>query len=101
MQMMQGDAYRIPFEVADATGEPVVPEQVASIEFAVGSLVKSYPAEVEYADGAYLFPLTQQETFAMGANAPAQVRVKFASGDVVGAYLGHIDVRESLSKAVL
>mgnify|MGYP007072711021 CR=1 FL=1 len=64
-------------------------------------LQKSYPGEIGYEDGKFLFPLTQQETFRLPKLCQMQVRVKFKSGDVIGSEIKQIDVAHALSKAVL
>lgn len=99
--MMQGDAYKLPFAVTN-NGVTVVPDMVSTIEFTIGTLTRNYPDTVTYKDGWYLFPLTQEETFALAAKKqPYQVRVKFTDGSVVGASGEYINVEASLSKGVL
>ena len=101
MQIMQGDQYNIPFEISDSQGEAILPAQVESVEFSIGNMRKSYPDEVTYSGGQYLFPITQQEAFSMQNSVPVQIRVKFSNGDIVGASAGGINVAASISKAVL
>lgn len=108
MIIMQGDAYSIPIQIetesgiADAT-------TFSDVEIVIGTLAKSlleknpekkleYDAEKE----AFLFPITQNESFAMrSAIQPVQVRVKTGSGEVIGIPLGDINIVESASKEVL
>lgn len=100
--MLQGDAYNIPFVIKQ--GDTVVTDtMVSAVEIVIGPLKKTHPdGGLTYSGGEWLFALTQAETFALSAaSQPAQVRVKFTGGDVVGASLGGISVARSLSKAVL
>lgn len=101
MRILQGDQYAIPFEIEDAQGSAILPDQVESIEIVVGHLTKRYPADISYANGQYLFPLTQEDTFAMKNNNPVQIRVKFLNGDVVGTAISDVNVFKSMSKEVL
>ena len=57
------------------------------------------------ADGNFLFPLTQEETFAIQRSSQhVQIRVKFKGGatpTVIGVDVGDISVTDSISKVVL
>lgn len=77
----------------------VLPSRI--VEISLLYLQKSYPGEIGYEDGKFLFPLTQQETFRLPKLCQMQVRVKFKSGDVIGSEIKQIDVAHALSKAVL
>lgn len=99
--IMQGDAYKIPVTIT-SRGENLDVNLVDSIEMAVGSLIKAYPGELEYADEKWFFPVSQEETFALPAfQQPVQVRVKFNTGEVIGAKIGSLFVESSHSKEVL
>ena len=105
LTIMQGDQYAIPF-VGKLNGEPLDLTQIEQIEFVVGKLRKVYPGEVTADDdGTFLFPLTQEETFAFrSAMLSGQVRVKFkgvTAPEVIGLPTGFIRVLESISKEVL
>lgn len=102
--IMQGDQYAIPL-IGTQNGKPLDMDTIDEIEFVVGKLRKLYPGEVMLdEDGRFLFPLTQQETFAVQRSSQhIQIRVKF-KGDppvVVGVDVGDIYVADSISKVVL
>lgn len=102
--IMQGDQYAIPL-IGTQNGKPLDMDTVDEIEFVVGKLRKLYPGEVMLdEEGRFLFPLTQQETFAVQRSSQhVQIRVKF-KGDppvVVGVDVGDIYVADSISKVVL
>ena len=97
---MQGDEYSIPFTIT--SGDITVTDAtVDAVEIVIGHLRKSYPEDITYAAGEFLFPLTQEETMKLRGKQPAQVRVKFLDGMVLGVELEAIDVTESRSKVVL
>ncbi len=105
LTIMQGDQYAIPF-VGKLNGEPLDLTKIEQIEFVVGPLRKVYPGEVTTdEDGAFLFPLTQEETFAFKTSMlSGQVRVKFTGAtkpEVIGLPTGFIRVLDSMSREVL
>lgn len=104
LKIMQGDQYAIVF-TGSQDGKPLDMTTIDEIEFTVDRLRKTYPGDVtQDADGNFLFPLTQEETFAIQRSSQhVQIRVKF-KGDppvVVGVDVGRISVDESISKEVL
>lgn len=103
--MMQGDAYGLLIEILDAEGGIVSPAVVSNVEITVGPIKKTYASgEVSFntAEGKWVFPLTQEESFRFpAARVKAQVRVVWQNGDVEGASLGCIVVGESTSREVL
>lgn len=101
--MMQGDSYNLGIEILDSNGNLVLPADVADIEIVIGHLKKTYAkGEVKYGDDAWLFPLTQEESFSIMPSKPkGQVRVKWVSGEVTGAKFDIATVDESRSKEVL
>lgn len=101
--MMQGDSYGLSIDVLNADDEAVTPDDVSDVEITIGYLRKTYASgEVTYADGKWVFPLTQEETFRLPASrVKAQVRVVWANGNVEGTVLDPINVHESMSKEVL
>lgn len=98
--MVQGDSYNLIVTVKNQ-GKPLDVASVEKVEISLLYLQKSYPGEIGYEDGTFLFPLTQQETFRLPKICQMQVRVKFRSGDVIGSEIQQIDVAHALSKAVL
>lgn len=102
--MMQGDSYNIHIEILadDGVTDPTVFEDV---EIVIGSLVKSMAkGQISYdeSEKVFLFPLSQKETMNMPQKVTVQARVKLnGSGNVIGIDLGEIDIKKTLSKAVL
>ena len=98
--MMQGDARSLYVELLKPGDEVVTPADVADVEVTLGLLSKTYSAgQLVFADGVWIFPLTQSETLALMATVQkAQVRVRWPSGEVEGASLGRIYLGESLSR---
>ena len=103
--IMQGDQYALPFEIRTADGTAAAADTFADVEIVIGSLVKRASAgEITFSEphGAFLFPLTQAETFGMHSMpADVQIRVKTHEGDVIGTRLGPLIVEASLSGEVL
>lgn len=101
--MMQGDSYGLMIEIINMDGTPLTLEDVSDVEISVGLLRKTFAdGEVVYADGYWVFPLSQEETFKLpSGKVKAQARVVWANGGVKGCSLGDIRVKESLSKVVL
>ena len=97
MVIMQGDQYSIPFEIT-REGEPVTEEMVSCVEITIGSLCKI----AGYNNGAFYFPISQEETFAMCVgNVKVQVRVEFVTGDIIGCRCEPIEVISSISNTVM
>lgn len=101
--MMQGDSCGLSIEILNADGAAVTPDDVSNVEVTIGYLRKTYASgEITYADGKWIFPLTQEETFKFpAARVKAQVRVVWVNGNVEGTVLDSVNVRESMSKEVL
>ena len=49
----------------------------------------------------FLFPVTQEETFAFEEVESLQVRIKYNDNSVVGTNIVKFNVRDSLSKTIL
>lgn len=98
--MVQGDAYSIDITI-QSQGQSINVNSVELVEITLLNLTRSYPEEVTYSDEKFHFPITQQETFKLPPICPMQVRVKFASGDVIGSKIQMVEVAGSISKAVL
>ena len=101
----QGDAMALPVEIK-LQGQPVDIEDIELAEFYLGPFRKTYPGQVEYRaqEGLFYVPLNQQETLALpaGAAVPADLRVKFTGGDVLGTRdMEYITVYDAISREVL
>lgn len=101
--MMQGDKYSIEIEILDKDGNRVTNNSVRDVEITIGRMTKSFAkGEVEYANGLWLFPFGQEESFGLyPARTSAQVRVKWLGGEIEGATMDNIVVKESASKNIL
>ena len=101
--MMQGDSYGLMIEILNSDGMSITLEDVSDVEISVGLLRKTFAdGEVVYADGYWVFPLSQEETFKLpSGKVKAQARVVWANGVVEGVALDEVRVSESISKAVL
>ena len=108
-RIKQGDAYAIPVRVT-LDGEPLAAADLAmieSVEFMVGEDIrKVYPEDVVFddADGVFLVPVTQEETFALedGETILVDVRAAFSGGDVIGTEtMEQIKVLDALSEVEL
>ena len=101
--MMQGDSYKLGIRILNNAGSLVTPADVKDVEITIGHLRKTYMnAQLQYNDGVWLFPLSQQDTFQCWPSAvKAQVRVLWTNGVVEGKPLYGIRINESISKEVL
>ena len=100
MIFMQGDAYYIPFLFFDDDAQPITDDMLDDLEIVFGNVRKTLGA-ILYDDGAFLFPLTQEESFGMDSTVKIQARLKFKTGDVLGASLGHVVFLKSDSQEAL
>lgn len=98
--MTQGDAYNLEISITNR-GEALDVETVEQVEVTLLNLTRSYPEEVTYSNGKFLFPVAQAETFRLPPMCPMQVRVKFKGGDVIGSPAQTVNVAAALSRAVL
>lgn len=101
----QGDAYSLPVAVTlDNTAINIA--DIECVEFYIGDLRKTYPAEASFDAGSGYFyvPMTQKETFAFEADSllSLDVRVKFVGGNVMGVKrMGIVNVVDATSEEVL
>ncbi len=104
--IMQGDQYAIPFMIRDRAGTPLGRNDVENVEITIGDTRKEMKSgEIVYRedDGAFLFPISQKESFSMVMRKQrVQVRVKFPNtNEVIGKDLGDVLLTYSGSKEVL
>lgn len=101
--MMQGDGYNLGIRILNNAGNPVTPDDVSDVEITIGYLRKTYRnKEVTFAEGLWMFPVSQEETFQYpSAAVKAQVRVVWKNGIVEGKPLYGVRILESISKEVL
>ena len=98
----QGDQYSFIFKIEQCEA-PLDLEGVVLIEFTVGTLSKQWPTVVTYDEEqkVVLFPVTQEETFAMEDYEQYQVRIKYASGNIYASPINKIYIKGSLSKKII
>lgn len=103
MTIMQGDSYGIEVTLLDLENQIITPSGVEDVEIILGGIRKKYAdGGITFANDAWIFPVTQQETFSLRpVKYPFQTRVKVLTGDVVGAYIGDVTVKKSYSKGVI
>lgn len=102
MNFFQGDQYSIMFQILTCQS-PLDLTDVATIEFSLGDMVKSYPIEVEYDEDthAFLFPVTQAETFKLDGYVDYQARIKYNNGNVYGTPINKIMINNSISSNII
>ena len=100
MVLMQGNTYRLPIRIK-MNGEYLTGDDVSRVEFAVGQLLKCYPETVRYENGAFVLPLSQEDTFALSGWLRYQIRVLFPDGSVKASRVNGGIVADSISKEVL
>lgn len=100
--MMQGDAYYLAIRLLNNVGNNITPSDVTDVELTIGHLTKTYrKQEVQFRDGQWLFPLSQEETQDFWpTNIKAQVRVLWNNGVIEGQPIYGIQIQESISKEV-
>lgn len=98
----QGDQYSFTFKIEQCE-KPLDLEGIVLIEFTIGTLSKQWPTQVFYDEASkeFLFPVTQEETFAMANYEEYQVRIKYASGVVYASPVNKIYVKNTLSKNII
>ncbi len=105
----QGDAYALPIRVS-IDGEAISERDlllIESVEFMVSEDIrKVYPDDVVFdsANGVFLVPVTQAETFTLedGDTIRVDVRVEFSGGDVIGTHtMEQLRVLDALSEEEL
>lgn len=101
--MMQGDSYRLSFEILNAYDQPITDAELSNIEITIGSLRKTIDDGVRYDAGSctWTFPLSQEETFQLPRKVKGQIRLVWSNGDVEGIPLEDIRIEESISREVL
>lgn len=102
MDIMQGDAYSIPITIK-SDGAEIDSAVVEAVEIIIGFIKKVYPGEITFNNGAWHFPLRQEESAKLSrGRTSVQVRVKFHDGNVVGMkHDAAVNVKESRSKVII
>lgn len=98
----QGDSYALPLQILNrATNAYIGANDVERAEFTVGNLTKYYPDDVPLSGTTFLFPLSQEETFAFDNYVKVNVRVKFFDGNVYNVDFGSCKIKSIESRVIL
>ena len=101
ISIMQGDSYQKPFTLRTLDGTLITPEMVTVLVLSIGNLSRQYPGDITYADGKWLFPLSQAQTFGMKGMLPVQARVLFQDGSVFGGNGAPVPVLPAVNRGIL
>lgn len=101
ISIMQGDSYQKPFTLRTLDGTLITPEMVTALVLSIGNLSRQYPGDITYADGKWLFPLSQAQTFGMHGMLPVQARVLFQDGSVFGGNGAPVSVLPAVNRGIL
>lgn len=101
ISIMQGDSYQKPFTLRTLDGTLITPEMVTVLVLSIGNLSRQYPGDITYADGKWLFPLSQAQTFGMKGMLPVQARVLFQDGSVFGGNGVPVSVLPAVNRGIL
>lgn len=101
ISIMQGDSYQKPFTLRTLDGTLITPEMVTALVLSIGNLSRQYPGDITYADGKWLFPLSQAQTFGMKGMLPVQARVLFQDGSVFGGNGAPAPVLPAVNRGIL
>nr|DAH29183.1 MAG TPA: hypothetical protein [Caudoviricetes sp.] len=101
ISIMQGDSYQKPFTLRTLDGMLITPEMVTALVLSIGNLSRQYPGDITYADGKWLFPLSQAQTFGMHGMLPVQARVLFQDGSVFGGNGAPAPVLPAVNRGIL
>ena len=101
ISIMQGDSYQKPFTLRTLDGTLITPEMVTALVLSIGNLSRQYPGDITYADGKWLFPLSQAQTFGMHGMLPVQARVLFQDGSVFGGNGAPVPVLPAVNHGIL
>lgn len=109
MIIKQGDSYAVPIYI-ELDGQTVTEDTlyaVEAVEVCLESQCKEYrkdgEGEITFEDGAFLFPLTQEETLAL-TEGPGHfdIRVKTIDGNVKGTpFQIPVTIADAISRQVL
>lgn len=101
ISIMQGDSYQKPFTLRTLDGTLITPEMVTALVLSIGNLSRQYPGDITYADGKWMFPLSQAQTFGMKGMLPVQARVLFQDGSIFGGNGAPVPVLPAVNRGIL
>lgn len=105
LEIMQGDAFDILVTLTDETGTDVItPDNASDVEITLGRFIKTYlggGVSYDTENDAWVFPVSQLESFSMCGVVTMQARVKFSANEVSGVNVAKISILPSCSREVL
>lgn len=101
ISVMQGDRYSVPFILRAQDGTIITDEMVKTVVLNLGNMSRQYPGDVTYADGKWLFPMSQKQSFAMKGSVEPQARIEFNDGTVFGGAGRKIPVVSALNRGII
>lgn len=105
MIILQGNTYLLPIRVGDCNDNVITADRVTKGQFIFGKYEKFYgeEGEVQWSDElqAFLFPLTEQETFELNGVIKYQARLLLNDGSVSGSVPENYYVYESITKSII
>lgn len=104
--MLQGSGYNLPIIIEDDKGNIIDDTMVTKGVFTIGNVEKKYDGLVgdvffDKKQGAWIVPLSEQETFGMKGNIKWQARFLFVDGLPDGTEPRYDNVIESINKTIL
>ena len=101
--LLQGSTYKLPIQIKDPNGNIVDKSIVKKAVFTIGDIEKVYGdnGEVDFKNGKWIIPLTEQETFTMKNSIKWQARFLFTDGSIKGVEPKYDNVKESINKTIL
>lgn len=93
----------MPVYIEDCEGNPITKDMVTKASFTFGEITKNYGdgGEVSFRDGAWIVPLTEEETFTLKGTIKWQARFLFNNGLPDGTVPTSEYVYESINKVIL
>lgn len=105
MAILQGSSYKLPIVIEDVNGEAIDESLIERAVFTFGEIKKEFGDGGEvYYDwdlGAWIMPLSEEETFALQRSVMWQARFLFKSGKVDGTVPKEEYVYESINHDIL
>ena len=101
--ILQGSSYELPIYITDCDGNAVTEEDVTKGSFTFGHITKDYGdgGEVTFRDGAWIIPLSEEETFSLKGVIKWQARFLFVNGKPDGTSPKNEYIYDSINKRIL
>lgn len=101
ISVMQGDSYSLPFVLRMLDGTLITEDLVEIVVLNLGGMSRQYPGDVEYQNGKWMLPVTQEQSFAFKGSVEPQARVQFKGGNIFGGIGRSIRILNSQSRGIL